>query len=151
MESEKQQPFSAAVRCAKHYQVGEAIVCHFDITNQDMVDYYLLKWQTPLEGMEAPYLMISKDGQPLIYCGRVFKRGKPQPGDFVHIKAGETVSNSVDISIGYDLSEPGVYDIVLDTSLQYQTTAPGDAQASEEKWQSLVSPHVQIEIVAAKK
>ena len=150
MASESQHPFNAAVLCAKQYQVGEAIMCHLDIANQDTVDYYLLKWQTPLEGMEAPYLTVSKDGQPLIYRGRVFKRGKPQLRDFVHIKAGETVSNSVDISTGYDLSEPGVYDIVLDASLQYQTTAPGDAQASQEKWQSLASPHVQIEIVAAK-
>ena len=150
MASENQHPFSAAVRCSQQYQVGEEITCQFDITNQDTVDYYLLKWQTPLEGMMAPYLSVSKDGQPLIYRGKMFKRGKPQAGDYILTKAGETVSNKVDISTGYDLSEPEVYNIVLDTSMQYQTTAPGGTQASEEKWQSLVSPGVQIELTVAK-
>ena len=44
----------------------------------------------------------------------MYKRGKPQASDYVFVKAGETVSNSVDITTGYDLSEPGVYDIALD-------------------------------------
>ena len=65
MASENQHPFSAAVGCSQQVQVGEEITCHFDITNQETVDYYLPKWQTPLEGMMAQYLSVSKDGQPL--------------------------------------------------------------------------------------
>ena len=150
MESETQHPFSSAVQCSQQYQLGEKITCQFDITNQVTVDYYLLKWQTPLEGMKSPYLSVSKDGKPLTYHGMMVKRGNPQASDFVHIKAGESVSNSVDITTGYDFNEPGTYTIFLDASVQYQMTTPDSSQAGETKRQSLVSKEVTVEIIAHK-
>ena len=149
MESETQkQPFKAVIKCSQQYQVGVEVVCQFVITNQDTVDYYLLKWHTPLEGMKTSYLSVSKDGHSLLYRGRMVKRGKPQPGDYVLVKAGESVSNEVDIATGFNLSEPGMYEMFMDASVSYQSIAPGSSQASEEKWQTLISPPVTIELSA---
>ena len=46
---------------------GESISCCVDITNQYCVDYYVLKWYTPLEGMRSKCLSVTRDGRVLPY------------------------------------------------------------------------------------
>lgn len=104
----------------------------------------MLKWNTPLEGMESNFLIVSRDGgSRLSYDGIMFKRGNPTAPNFVLVQAGETVSATVDVSAGYDITVVGKYTIQMDTSIQYYR-AGGDI--NELDMQDLSSPPVTFEV-----
>jgi hypothetical protein len=54
------------------------------------------------------------NGQKFLYDGYFLKRSEPNMEDFVLVKAGQTVSETFDISLAYDVSTPGTYDIRFD-------------------------------------
>jgi peptidyl-Lys metalloendopeptidase len=95
--------------------------------NDSSQDLYLVRWQTPLEGVEANLFDVRVDGQPVAYTGRLYKRGTPTAEDYVRIPAGDSVSVDVGLSSVYDLSRTGEYSIryrvVLQDALRADTPA----------------------------
>ena len=69
----------------------------------------LLKWHTPVEGVEAPLFTVTRDGKPVAYIGKLIKRPAPTEQDYISLMAGESVSSEVDLSAYYDLSQSGNY------------------------------------------
>ena len=45
------------------------VVCTFEFTNNGNEDYYLLKYNTPLEGPFSEFVTVSFEGCPLEYQG----------------------------------------------------------------------------------
>ena len=112
-------PFSAVVKCSEQYQSGESIYCQFDITNHHCVDYHVLKWHTPLEGMTSKYLSVTRDDRALPYDGMLVKWGNPSAREYLLIRAGTTVSSIIDISLAYAMNVTGLYTVQLKTNLKY--------------------------------
>jgi hypothetical protein len=75
----------------------------FTIRNDSPGPVWLLKWLTPLEGLNGDILSVTCDGQHLPYRGPMVKRGNPQPQDYVRLAPSAEATATVDLAIGYDL------------------------------------------------
>src|SRR5512137_2593517 len=76
----------------------------------------VLKWYTPADEVEGPLFSIQRDGLPVAYIGPLYKRPAPAHEDYIHLKAGESITHDVDIALYYDLSVSGFYKIIYDAS-----------------------------------
>lgn len=95
------------------------VVVKVTVTNTARHPVNLLRWQLPSEDVEAPLFRITYDGQPVTYMGPVIKRAAPGPADHVRLDPGASLSYDVELTVAYDLSRNGRYDI------QYASRAHG--------------------------
>lgn len=81
----------------------------YTISNFGTTDLLVLAWETPLRGIDADLFDVRKDGKPVEYIGREFKRGLPQPEDYIEIKAGQSLGVDIDLSAHYEMQAKGNY------------------------------------------
>jgi peptidyl-Lys metalloendopeptidase len=79
--------------------------------NDSAEDIYLVRWQTALKGVEDNLFDVRRDGKPVAYTGRLYKRGTPQAEDYVRIPAGGARSAQVELSGLYEMAHTGEYSI----------------------------------------
>ena len=97
----------------------------FDLTNGDEQDLYVLKWYTPLEGLNSDCLKVLRNGKTKVaYDGPMVKRGNPGPADYILIPAGQTVTSQVDVSGSYAVSIPADYAVELNVPALEHIPAP---------------------------
>ena len=87
----------------ENYVVGGPVIISFTLENQTDTDLWILIWHTPLEGLRGRNFLVMCDGEEISYEGRMVKRGDPVRDDYVHIRAGESLSAEVDLSLAYNL------------------------------------------------
>ncbi len=97
---------------------SEDVVVKITYRNDSTEDLYIVRWQTPLQGVEANLFDVRVDGRPVAYTGRLYKRAKPAATDYLRIPAGGSVAADVDLSSVYDLSRTGEYAIRYRVALQ---------------------------------
>jgi peptidyl-Lys metalloendopeptidase len=95
----------------------EAVRLRFTLDNRSSESLQVLRWQTPLAGIEHNLFQVERDGLPVAYTGKLVKRAAPQPADFLVIEAGESLSVVFDPSASYDMVLAGEYTIRYRTSL----------------------------------
>jgi hypothetical protein len=83
----------------------------FELFNAGDEDVYVLKRNTPLEGLRSDCFSILRDGMPVLYDGPLVKRGAPTKRDYQLIKAGNSASKTIDLSRCYQVSVPGKYEV----------------------------------------
>ncbi|WP_394828376.1 M35 family metallo-endopeptidase [Pendulispora albinea] len=71
----------------------------------------LLKWKTPVDGINESLFVVARDGAEVAYTGRVYKRIAPRASDYVVLRAGESLTRTVDLAETYDLSVTGHYTV----------------------------------------
>lgn len=91
------------------YRMGSAVAVAFTLENLSAEPLSVLTWYTPLEGLHGDIFRIRRDGEEVLYQGRLAKRGDPQAEEYVRIEPGDSVSAEVDLAGGYDLSMAGEY------------------------------------------
>jgi peptidyl-Lys metalloendopeptidase len=91
------------------YQSAPRNALVFSLTNQSRRTLSVLKWHTPLEGFKSDTLEVRRAGKLVPYVGRLYKRAAPTPEDYVTIRPGQTVRQSVDFFDAYDVAERGTY------------------------------------------
>ena len=96
-----------------------AVLCTFEFTNSGIEDLYLLTYKTPLEGPHSPFITVSLDGQPLQYEGVFASRIPPTKEAFALIKAGESISASIQITDIFSINSNGLYTVRYAQPLQY--------------------------------
>jgi peptidyl-Lys metalloendopeptidase len=96
---------------------NEAPMVRYTLSNSSYESLQVLRWQTPLDGIEHDMLEVTRDGKPVAYTGKLIKRAAPQPADYVVIKPGERLSVTFDPSGSYDMTQEGEYSIRYRTSL----------------------------------
>ena len=74
-------------------------------------DLFVLKWKTPLAGINGDFFAVERDGERVPYTGRLVKRAAPRASDYVRIPAGESLSVTFDLSAVYDMRRPGNYTV----------------------------------------
>lgn len=97
---------------------GEDVRVTVTLTNVTKDTVRLLKWQTPVDGIEADLFVVTVDGEPVEYQGRLYKRAPPQASDYLSLAAGESVSYTVDLAAAYDFSRTGNYSLRYGADVQ---------------------------------
>jgi peptidyl-Lys metalloendopeptidase len=92
----------------------EDVILHVAITNPNLEAIRLLKWLTPIDGMDEPLFVVTRDGEPVPYLGAIYKRLAPIEEDYLALQPGETLSGDINLSAYYDLSVSGNYAVTYD-------------------------------------
>jgi peptidyl-Lys metalloendopeptidase len=71
----------------------------------------VLKWFTPVGDVEEPLFAVMRNGEPVPYTGAHYKRPEVTGKDYISLKAGESLTNTVNLAEYYDLSESGEYEV----------------------------------------
>jgi len=125
-----------------HHELTDDITITFTLTNTGAGSAHVLRWQTPLAGIEADIFAVTVDGEPVPYVGRLIKRAAPEAEDWVELGPGQSVSATFDLSSAYDLTRGGEYAVRYRTELQAADDveppeSPGDGEeASENRLES---------------
>ena len=143
--SVEEWPISLDMACHKALS---AIACSFEYTNVANEDYYLLKHNTPLEGLRSPFITVSQDGVPLQYQGMYVRRAPPTKQAFVLLKAGKSVTATVQLNDIFTFPTDGLYDIRYAKPLQFISRERIELQSATDKIEEVevresVSIHLQ--------
>ena len=110
-------------------------MCEISITNNDCEDYYLLRRETPLEGIRSDIFTVFKGTRSrkiVPYDGILFKRGPPTAKECIHIKRRTTLHETVDLSKAYCLTS-GNYTVQLSMYAIFHKDRPGCFLDSSQK------------------
>lgn len=99
------------------------------LSNHSATMQYLLAWQTPLAGVQAPLFEITRDGQPVAYLGIQAKRRAPAAGDYIALAPGASRTSRVELSRLYDMSVTGAYSVRYRKDSLQLYSAPGVMQS----------------------
>ena len=102
--------------CSKALSV---VACSFEFTNVADEDLYILKYDTPLEGLFSPFVAVYQEGHHVQYKGLIGYRLSPRKQDFQLLKAGQSISATVQISDAFTFSSDGLYSIYYDKPLKF--------------------------------
>jgi peptidyl-Lys metalloendopeptidase len=118
---------------------GDNVLVRVTLTNASGTAQHLLRWRTPLDGVEMPLFDIRRDGLPVRYLSRRIKRAPPGPADYVRLDPGASLSRTVELSVLYEMSVTGSY------SIRYHSAAvPAPGAGVEAAVGELVSKPVSI-------
>lgn len=102
------------------------------ISNPTNQPVKVLKWFTPVDGVEEPLFAVTRDGQPVDYIGRLYKRPAATDKDYISLNAGESISSTVNLGEYYDLSVSGQYEISYAVASFYLYSEKGNAFKSKD-------------------
>jgi peptidyl-Lys metalloendopeptidase len=100
------------------YARSDEILVRVTLKNNSTSPQLLLKWHTPVGGVEAPLFEVQRDGQPVRYLGIEAKRPAPGPGDYLRLEPGASLSSTVELSALYEMDITGPY------TLRYRVVSP---------------------------
>lgn len=98
------------------YRAGEPVLVDVTITNVSQRHVKLLSWMLPAPDLEEPVFSVSLGGQRVAFVGPHYKRPHAGSGDFVNLRAGDSLTRQVDLAGFYDLSRTGDYDLRLEVA-----------------------------------
>jgi len=101
------------------YARSDEVLVRVTLHNPGSTPQYVLRWHTPVAGVEAPLFEVLRDGQPVRYLGIQVKRRAPGPGDYLRLDPGATLSSTVELSALYEMNVTGPY------QLRYRTASSG--------------------------
>ena len=136
-------PVSLDMACNKALS---GVACSFEFTNNANEDLYLLKRNTPLEGLYSQYVSVSLDGHPLEYKGIYIHRLPPTKDEFVLLKAGESISATVQITDAFSIDTNGLYTVQYSRPLQYLSVNEMSAMSIDQLRESFVRESVYIHL-----
>lgn len=110
---------------------GEPVELRFTLTNHGAEPLWVLAWYTPLEGMWGDIFVVHLDGERLAYQGPMVKRAAPAREDYVLLRAGESVTEEIDLALGYPLDGSGRLTVafrgrLLDVAREGEPVPPAD-------------------------
>jgi peptidyl-Lys metalloendopeptidase len=107
-------PLECTLTVAPSVRAGEPMLLRFRLTNRGAQPLYVLDWHTPLEGLLANMLQVSRaGGAELPYQGAMAKRGNPSAEDYRTVAPGASVEEEIDVGLAYETAAPGRYRIAF--------------------------------------
>ncbi len=98
------------IETASEYQLGQPISIKGTLHNSSPTPIWVLRWNTFLDSDWQDCVSITKDGVAVPYVGVSVLRGAPGPESYARVAGGESLSNQIDISQKYDITQPGNYE-----------------------------------------
>jgi hypothetical protein len=107
------QGLTARMRIKPVINGDDAVLLTFTVFNSTPKAQTFCKWHTPFEPPMSRYLDVRDDkGNELQYLGAMAKRVMPPPaGSYLKVKAGDSLSVTVDLRKSYLLNQPGKYNV----------------------------------------
>ena len=140
--SAKEQPISVDMACHKALST---VACSFEFTNNANEDLYLLKRDTPLEGLFSPFsITVFLDNNPIHYEGKIAYRLPPTKDDFILLKAGDRISATVRVTDVFRFDADGLYTVRYRKPLQYLSVDEMSLMSTDDLKESLVDESVYI-------
>jgi peptidyl-Lys metalloendopeptidase len=103
-----------SVRVVETVDSAKPVPLQFRLTNRGTEDLYILKWFTPLEGLDSDCLIVTRGARGRVaYDGPLIKRGRAERKDFVLLPAGQSLERTLDLSASYDVSRSADYRVQL--------------------------------------
>lgn len=124
----------------------EDVVLQVSITNPNDHSIKILKWLTPLEGVQEPLFTVVRDGTPVEYLGPVYKRAVPTEQDYLTLTAGKSLTSEVNLSALYDFSISGNYEISYEVLSEKLYLADRQEEKKLSKTGSLISNTMELVI-----
>ncbi len=104
-----------SISTQKEYVLGNELSVKISVKNVSEENIALLKWNTPFEGLLSHVFKINiGENQALPYDGILIKRGNPQKKDFIMLKPGEEITQTVDITNAYFINQVTNHEIKVD-------------------------------------
>ena len=93
------------------FDASQDVFVTVTISNNTKHTVRILKWFTPVNGVEESLFAVKRDGQPVAYIGAHYKRPAVSGQDYISLKAGQSVASAVNLGDYYDLSQSGQYEV----------------------------------------
>ena len=93
------------------YKAADEVLVNITVSNPHNHTVRVLKWFTAAEGVEEPLFSVTRNGEPVAYIGAHYKRPPVTGKDYISLKAGQSISQTVNLADYYDLSQSGQYEI----------------------------------------
>lgn len=93
------------------YTADQGILVTVTITNPNKGAIRILRWMTPIDGVDEDIFRVVIDGVEAEYTGRHYKRPAVSDKDFITLRGGESIQTTVDLGGYYDLSRSGYYEV----------------------------------------
>jgi peptidyl-Lys metalloendopeptidase len=93
------------------FSSAQDVLVTVTVSNPHKHTVRVLKWFTAAEGVEEPLFAVTRDGEPVAYIGAHYKRPAATGKDYISLKAGQSISHTVDLAEYYDLSQSGRYEV----------------------------------------
>ena len=81
------------------------------VSNSTRHTVRVLKWFTPVDGVEESLFVVTRNGEPVSYVGAHYKRPAATGQDYISLKAGESITSVVSLGDYYDLTQSGQYEV----------------------------------------
>ena len=127
------------------YSSSQDVLVTLSISNPNKNSVRILKWFTPANGVEEAILAVTLNGEAVAYTGAVYKRPAATGNDYITLKAGESLSNTLNLGEYYDLSRTGNYEISYSASSYILYSEKGNGFKSPD---TLVSQSIQLKVEA---
>lgn len=93
------------------FDSGQEVLVTVTISNPTGHTARVLKWFTPVDGVEEPLFAVTRDGEPVAYTGAIYKRPAITGRDYISLKSGDSITSVVNLGEYYDLSAAGQYEV----------------------------------------
>lgn len=99
------------------FSASDEVLVNVTISNIGKTPAKVLKWYTPIDGVEEAIFKVNHSNEKADYVGAHYKRLAPTGNDYVHLKPGESFTSTVSLGLYYDLSVSDVYELEYDTEV----------------------------------
>jgi peptidyl-Lys metalloendopeptidase len=138
---------SAEIHVDKNWlKASDDVLVAISLTNHGKKPARVLKWYTAANGIEDSLFSVNRDGHSLRYLGAHYKRPAAHPGNYLNLKAGETVTHIAELSAVYDFSKTGDYSIrfKVESLSLFNPGAEHRSTRSQFKMPSLISNELMV-------
>ncbi|TKC60181.1 protease [Pedobacter hiemivivus] len=113
VDSTAEKGLFAKISVKDTIKLGELVELKFTVYNNADTAQHFCKWHTPFEPFISKYLDVkSESGEEVNYKGAMAKRVMPPPASsYMAVNSKDSVSTTVDLLKGYDLTKPAKYTI----------------------------------------
>jgi peptidyl-Lys metalloendopeptidase len=125
------------------FSSAQDVLVTLTVSNPHKHTVRILKWFTAAEGLEEPLFAVTRAGEPVPYTGAHYKRPAVTGKDYVSLKAGQSISHTVNLADSYDLSQSGQYEVFYAVASFQLFDEKGNAFKSRD---SLISEKLNIRV-----
>jgi len=125
------------------FSSAQDVLVTVTVSNPHRHTVRVLKWFTAAEGVEEPLFAVTRDGEPVAYLGAHYKRPAVTGNDYISLRSGQSISQTVNLAEYYDLSQSGQYEVFYAVASPQLFDEKGNAANSRD---TLISEKVSIQV-----